>query len=308
MTDRIVLQGISARGFHGVLDGEKANGQDFVVDVILEVDLRRPGRSDHLAHTVNYAEVAADVVGLITGPSLDLIENLAERIAAAALGRPLVQAVQVTVHKPQAPVGVPFSDVSVVVERHRDVPVVIALGANLGPVQSTLEAAVRQLADVEGLRITAVSELFETDPVGGPEQPDYLNAVVLARTRLAAVSLLTELQRIEADHGRVRETRWGARSLDLDLIQYGDPRSDSDLVSDDPDLLLPHPRAAERAFVLAPWSSIDAEAELRVGDTGVPVRELLAKHLERADGANGNGAEIVDSAGIRPGPQWSPSW
>ena len=100
MTDRIVLQGISARGFHGVLDAEKRDGQDFVVDVMLEVDLRRAGRSDLLAHTVNYAEVAADIVAVITGPSLDLIEKLADRIAAAALRRPLVQAVEVTVHKP----------------------------------------------------------------------------------------------------------------------------------------------------------------------------------------------------------------
>jgi dihydroneopterin aldolase / 2-amino-4-hydroxy-6-hydroxymethyldihydropteridine diphosphokinase len=299
MTDRIVLQGIAARGFHGVLDVEKRDGQDFVVDVTLEVDLRRPGRSDLLAHTVNYAEVAADIIELITGPSLDLIETLADQIAAAALGRELVQAVEVRVHKPQAPVGVPFGDVQVVVERRRDEPVVIALGANLGPVQTTLSAAVRQLADVDGLRITAVSDLFETDPVGGPEQPAYLNAVVLGRTRLAAYALLTELHGIEADHGRVRETRWGARSLDLDLIQYGDPESDSDLVSKDPELMLPHPRAHERAFVLAPWSAVDAQAVLRVGEELVPISELL----ERADSADGDGL-----AGIRPGPQWCPSW
>ena len=296
MTDRIVLQGVSARGFHGVLDEEKSDGQDFVVDVTLEVDLRRAGRSDLLAHTVNYAEVAADIVALITGPAGDLIEKLADRIAAAALHRPLVQAVEVTVHKPQAPIGVPFRDVQVVVERRRDEPVVIALGANLGAVQATLERAVRELADVAGLRITAVSELFESDPVGGPEQPVYLNAVVLARTRLSAFALLTELHRIEADHGRVRETRWGARSLDLDLIQYGDPESDSDQVSKDPELMLPHPRAHERMFVLAPWSAVDATAELRLGQALVPVSELL----ERAEGAN--------PAGIRPGPEWSPAW
>jgi len=296
MTDRIVLHGVSARGFHGVLDQEKSDGQDFVVDVMLEVDLRRAGRSDLLAHTVNYAEVAADIVALITGPSGDLIEKLADRIAAAALQRPLVQAVEVTVHKPQAPIGVPFGDVAVVVERRRDAPVVIALGANLGAVQATLERAVRELADVDGLRITAVSELFESDPVGGPEQPAYLNAVVLARTRLSAFALLTELHRIEADHGRVRETRWGARSLDLDLIQYGDPESDSDQVSKDPELMLPHPRAHERMFVLAPWSAVDATAELRLGQALVAVSELL----ERAEGAN--------PAGIRPGPEWSPAW
>ncbi len=293
MTDRIVLQGISARGFHGLLDFEKVDGQDFVVDVTLEVDLRRAGRSDDLSHTVNYAEVAADIVALITGPSLDLIESLADQIAVAALRRPLVQAVEVTVHKPQAPVGVPFGDVLVFVQRHRDEPVVIALGANLGGVRSTLEAAVRQLAEVDGLQISAVSDLFETDPVGGPDQPLYLNAVVLARTRLDAFGLLTELHAIEADHGRDRETRWGARTLDLDLIQYGDPEFGSDLVSRDPELMLPHPRAHERAFVLAPWWALDAEAKLRVGEALVPVGELLGR---------------TDQNGIRPGPQWSPSW
>jgi dihydroneopterin aldolase/2-amino-4-hydroxy-6-hydroxymethyldihydropteridine diphosphokinase len=293
MTDRIVLQGISARGRHGVLDFEKADGQEFVVDVSLEVDLRRPGRSDVLAHTVNYAEVAADVVSLVTGPSLDLIETLADQIAVAALRRPLVQAVEVTVHKPQAPVGVLVGDVKVVVERHRDEPVVIALGGNLGGVRATLEAAVRALADVDGLRISAVSDLFETDPVGGPEQPLYLNAVVLARTRLAAFALLTELHAIEADRGRVRETRWGARTLDLDLIQYGDPGSGSELISQDPQLMLPHPRAHERAFVLVPWWSLDNEAQLRVGDALLPVGVLL---------------EGLDQDGVRPGPEWSPSW
>lgn len=293
MTDRIVLQGISARGFHGVLDFEKAEGQDFVVDVTLEVDLRRAGRSDVLAHTVSYADVAADIVALITGPSLDLIESLAEQIAATVLGRPLVQAVEVTVHKPQAPVGVQFGDVQVKVERHRDEPVVIALGANLGAVQSTLESAVRQLAGLDGLDITAVSDLFETDPVGGPDQPVYLNAVVMARTRLAAFSLLTELHSIESDHGRARETRWGARSLDLDLIQYGDPGAGSEQLSQDPELMLPHPRAHTRAFVLAPWCALDVDALLQVGEAPVRVSELL---------------EQTDQDGIRPGPKWSPSW
>jgi dihydroneopterin aldolase/2-amino-4-hydroxy-6-hydroxymethyldihydropteridine diphosphokinase len=308
MTDRIVLQAVAARGFHGVLDAEKIDGQDFLVDVTLEVDLRRPGRSDLLAHTVNYAEVAADIVGLITGPSLDLIEALADQIAVAALRRPLVQAVEVTVHKPQAPVGVPFGDVQVVVERRRDEPVVIALGANLGHVQDTLEAAVRQLADVDGLRITSVSDLFETDPVGGPEQPAYLNAVVLARTRLGAFALLTELHGIEADHGRVRETRWGARTLDLDLIQYGDPESGSDLISTDPELTLPHPRAHERAFVLVPWSAVDTQAVLRVGGALVPVIELLERADADQSGEGADPADPADPAGVRPGPEWSPSW
>lgn len=294
MTDRITLTGISARGRHGVLDWEKQLGQPFVADVVLEVDLARPGESDDLAHTVNYAAVAAEVVEVLAGEPLDLIEAVAERVARRALAHPLVEAVEVTVHKPDAPVGVPFTDVSVHVRRERDTPVVVALGANLGDVRETLEAAVRAVGDLEGVQVDTVSPLVETDPVGGPEQPAYLNAVLLAHTRLAPHRLLAALQRIEAAHGRTRETRWGARTLDLDLIQYGDPDAGTDVVSDDPELLLPHPRAAKRAFVLTPWLRADPEARLRVapGDVADVARLLAA----------------TDADGVRPGPEWSATW
>ncbi|GAA1242319.1 2-amino-4-hydroxy-6-hydroxymethyldihydropteridine diphosphokinase [Oryzihumus leptocrescens] len=294
MTDRITLTGISARGRHGVLDWEKQLGQPFVADVVLEVDLARPGESDDLAHTVNYAAVAAEVVEVLSGEPLDLIEAVAERVARRGLAYPLVEAVEVTVHKPDAPVGVPFTDVSVHVRRERDTPVVVALGANLGDVQETLEAAVRAVGDLEGVRVDTVSPLVETDPVGGPEQPAYLNAVLLAHTRLAPHRLLASLHRIEAAHGRTRETRWGARTLDLDLIQYGDPDVGTDVVSDDPGLMLPHPRAAERAFVLTPWLRADPEARLRVAPGEVAdVARLLA---------------ATDADGVRPGPEWSAPW
>ena len=296
MTDHIAVQGISAHGRHGVLEWEKQLGQRFVVDLDLEVDLSRAGGSDDLAHTVNYAEVAADVVGILAGEPLDLIEAVAQRIADAALRYPLVEAVDVTVHKPEAPVGVPFTDVSVHIRRLRDVPVVVAMGANLGDAGSTLAAAVAALARVDGVRVDRVSPLFETDPVGGPDQPVYLNAVLLAHTRLAPHRLLAALHRVEANHGRVRDIRWGARTLDLDLVQYGDPTTGGDVVSGDPDLTLPHPRAHERAFVLAPWAGVDPEARLRVqgpdGDV-VPVSALL---------------EVADRTGVRPAPEWRPTW
>ena len=131
LMDQIVLTGIAATGYHGVLDFER-DGQQFVVDVVMDVDLAPAGASDELGDTVNYAEVAGDVVALIEGEPLDLIEALAERIATAILTRPLVEAVEVVVHKPQAPVGHPFTDVQVRVRRERETPVVIALGSNLG--------------------------------------------------------------------------------------------------------------------------------------------------------------------------------
>ncbi|EWT03581.1 2-amino-4-hydroxy-6-hydroxymethyldihydropteridine pyrophosphokinase [Intrasporangium oryzae NRRL B-24470] len=292
MTDRIVLQGVSARGTHGVLDFEKRDGQTFVVDVTMTLDLAPAGRSDDLARTVNYAAVADAVVARISGPSFDLIERLAEVIADDVLTHDRVDAVEVVVHKPEAPVGHPFTDVQVRIVRTGAPQVVIALGSNLGDRGQTLAAAVDELRSKAGITVTSVSPIVETDPVGGPEQPPYLNAVVVGRSDLPPRHLLDTLHSIEASHGRTREVRWGARTLDLDLIAYGAPGSRHEVVSDDPELTLPHPRARERAFVLVPWEAADARARLRVGvgDGGIrPVSELLAG---------------VDRSGVRPGPDW----
>lgn len=290
--DRIVIEGVSAHGRHGVLDFEKREGQTFVVDVAMEVDLSQAGRSDDLSHTVNYAEVAAAVVARITGPPFDLIERLAEVIADDVLANDLIESVEVVVHKPEAPVGYPFTDVQVRITRPNAPHAVIALGANLGDRGESLALAVDQLRELPGFTVLSVSPIFETDPVGGPEQPPYLNAVVVGRTTMPAGPLLSALHSIEAAHGRTREVRWGARTLDLDLIQYGRPGGRHEVVSDDESLVLPHPRAQERAFVLVPWQAADQEARLRVGEGegGIrPVSELLRG---------------LDRSGVRPGPEW----
>jgi dihydroneopterin aldolase/2-amino-4-hydroxy-6-hydroxymethyldihydropteridine diphosphokinase len=295
--DRIALLGVAAVGHHGVLDVERHDGQPFVVDVVLELDLSTAGRSDSLADTVSYAEVAGDVMARITGPPVDLLERLAELIADDVLTRPMVDAVEVTVHKPQAPVGHPFSDVSVQVRRERGVPVVLALGANLGDAFAVLTESVKDIAAIPGVRVTAVSPLVETEPVGGPEQPGYLNAVLVGTTTMRSVELLQALHAVEARHGRTREVRWGARTLDLDLIQLGTPGTSLETRSDDPALTLPHPRAHERAFVLAPWAMVDPGALIRVGiNADAQIRRVSDVLRE------------LDASGVRPGPEWSPSW
>jgi len=293
MTDRIHLRGVEAFGYHGVLPDEKRDGQPFVVDVVMELDLATAGGSDELDDTVSYAEIAGEVVARITGPSFDLIERLAEVVADDVLRHRLVDAATVTVHKPQAPVGHPFTDVAVEVHRTRGVPVVVALGANLGDARATLESAVRAVAGLPGMRVRAVSPLVETDPVGGPEQPAYLNAVLVGDTTLDPDDLLRRLHEIEADHGRTREVRWGARTLDLDLIQVGTPASGSEVRRKDPALTLPHPRAHERGFVLVPWSLADPAATIRADGQVRPVADLVGE---------------VDTSGVRPGPDWSPTW
>jgi dihydroneopterin aldolase/2-amino-4-hydroxy-6-hydroxymethyldihydropteridine diphosphokinase len=285
VTDQIVLKGISAKGHHGVLDFEKRDGQTFVVDVTMHVDLAPAGASDDLADTVNYAEVAGDVVALIQGEPLDLIEALASRIADRVLARPLVEAVEVVVHKPEAPVGHPFTDVQVRVSRERQSHVVIAMGSNIGDSIETLHDAAISLYGL--IDVIDVSPPVETDPVGGPEQPVFLNAVVTGTTHLAPSSLLAGLHDIELAHGRTREVRWGPRTLDLDLIQYGDPVFDTDVVMDSPTLTLPHPRAHERGFVLVPWLSADSEAVLRVKGQVRRVADLVSG---------------MDVSGVRPGP------
>jgi 2-amino-4-hydroxy-6-hydroxymethyldihydropteridine diphosphokinase len=142
---------------------------------------------------------------------------------------------------------------------------VIALGANIGEPQEQMELAVALLR--ESLDVIAVSTFHRTAPVGGPEQPDYLNAVVIAESDLSAMELLSLLHGIEKTLGRERIEHWGPRTMDCDLIQYGS------IISKAEELTLPHPRAYERTFVLEPWLEIEPEAILL---THGKVADLLA--------------------------------
>lgn len=207
--DRIELQGLSATGYHGVLEEERRDGQLFVVDLVLELDLGPAARRDDLALTVDYARVAGAALSRVTGPPVRLIETLAESIAADVLSDDAVDAVEVTVHKPHAPIGHLVGDVRVRVRRERGTPAVVALGGNVGDRRETLTQAVDELAALPGVSVESVSPLVESDAVGGPEQPRYLNAVVLVRTSRSPWHLLSGLHSIEARHGRVREVRWG---------------------------------------------------------------------------------------------------
>lgn len=153
---------------------------------------------------------------------------------------------------------------------------VLALGSNVGDRLAMLQGAVDALGALG--QVTAVSPVFETDPVGGPEQGDFLNAVVVIRTLASPRALLEAAHDIEQTAHRVRVEHWGPRTLDVDVIAVGEERVD------EPDLVVPHPRAHERAFVLVPWLAADPDATL-VGHGRVDV--LLAG---------------LDVSGVRPRP------
>ncbi|MET8132812.1 2-amino-4-hydroxy-6-hydroxymethyldihydropteridine diphosphokinase [Streptomyces sp. NPDC005251] len=135
---------------------------------------------------------------------------------------------------------------------------VISLGSNLGNRLETIQGAIDALEDTPGVRVKAVSPVYETEPWGVEpgSQPSYFNAVVVLRTTLPPSSLLERAHAVEEAFHRVRDERWGPRTIDVDIVAY------ADVVSDDPVLTLPHPRAHERAFVLAPWHDVDPEAQL----------------------------------------------
>ncbi len=134
--------------------------------------------------------------------------------------------------------------------------VVIGLGSNVGRRLENLQGAIDTLFDAPGLEFVTVSSVYETDPVGGPEQGPFLNAVVIGETTLDPRTLLDRALGVENAFGRVRAERWGPRTLDVDLITV------DDVTLDDPELTLPHPLAYERAFVLVPWVEADPAAEL----------------------------------------------
>lgn len=298
--DEIRLTGLRVRGHHGVFDHEKRDGQEFVVDAVLRRDLTRPAASDDLADTVDYGTLADTLAAIVAGPPFDLIEALAGALVEACLE--VCDDAEVTVHKPEAPITHAFADVAVTLRRTRTrtgttgrsavaqdgapaagdhapasppVRAVLSLGANLGDAPATLQDAVHALDLHPRITVLAGSPIYVTVPVGGVEQPDFHNAVVVLETTLPPRELLAVCQGIEVSAGRTREVRWGPRTLDLDLIAAVDATTGAALRSTDPVLTLPHPRAHERAFVLAPWSDLDPDATLETAAGPQPVRTLL---------------------------------
>lgn len=277
--DRIHITGLRALGFHGVLPEERRDGQTFVIDVSIALALELAAAHDDLAETVDYGELASRIVANVESEPVDLIETVAGRICTLVLADSRIDEVTVTLHKPQAPISVPFADVAVTLTRRRSpglVRAVIAIGSNLGDRSATILSAVSVIAQQDGVTLVAISDLHDTTAVklSGPDEdaPRYLNAVAIVETTLEPEALLTVLLRIEEDFGRTREVVWGDRTLDLDLIDF------DGLEQQSATLTLPHPRAAERVFVLAPWLEADPAAELvGLGSVRTLLNDLLGR-------------------------------
>ena len=256
--DRILIDDLRLLCIIGALPHEREAAQPLRVDLSIGVDLRDAGRSDELDDTVNYGLVAERIVELASASKHVLLEKLATEIAELVLSFDRVDDVDLTLTKLRPPVPEPLGTTAVHISRTRAesevAPLrrheaIVALGSNLGDRENYLRYAVGELGTV-----TAQSQVFETEPIGGPDAQDaYLNMVCKVETSLDPFAFLRRCQRIEAGALRQRVVRWGPRTLDVDILFF----DDVELVS--ADLIVPHPRINERRFVLTPLEEVAPE-------------------------------------------------
>ncbi len=273
--DQIRIKGLQVYAYHGVFTEEKKLGQRFIVDADLYTDTRRAGRSDRLTESTHYGEVCQTIQKALTERSFDLIEAAAERTAQEILLHyPLVRCVELTLHKPQAPISLPFEDVSIRIRRGWHTAY-IALGSNMGDRRAYLDGAVQALKGRTDSRVEAVSPLYVTAPYGGVAEGDFLNGVLRLETLLEPEELLDVMQGIEQQAGRERKVHWGSRTLDLDLLFF------DDAVIDTERLTVPHPDMENRDFVLEPLARI--APWLRHPVNGLTVRAMLESLPDRGE-------------------------
>lgn len=246
----IKISGLEVCACHGVLDFEKVNPQKFVFDLGLEVDFFSAIDSDELSATVNYAEICAVIEKVTKENRFNLIETLALECAFRILENfKKLQKVRLVCNKPQAPLPQKFSSVGVEVELER-VRAYLSLGSSTGDREANLNTAIKLLNGTRGITVEKVSEYIETEPYGGVAKNRFLNCAAQIETFLPPHRLLDEIHRIESECGRVREKRWDDRTLDIDIIFYGD------IEMHDETLTIPHPDYRNRDFVLKPLKSI----------------------------------------------------
>lgn len=244
--DNIFIKNIKVYGYHGVLEEEKENGQNFFVDVRLFLDTHSIGVSDDIECAVDYSEVALYVNSFLSTSRYDLIEAAADNLAMNILKKyKKLEAVEIILHKPDAPIPLEFEDVSICIKRSYH-EVYIALGSNMGDKQKYINDAISAIKTDNNFKDILVSSLITTKPYGGVEQDDFLNGALKVYTLYTPDELLKCLNKIEAASGRERKEHWGPRTLDLDILFYDDEVINTD------DLTVPHVDMKNRLFVLEP--------------------------------------------------------
>lgn len=248
--DEIRIEQLEVYAYHGVFPEEKREGQTFLVNAVLYTSIRKAGLADQLEQSTDYGDVCCFIIQWMKENTCNLIEAVAERLTQVLLLRyDLISGIDLEIRKPEAPIEHPFGCVSVKIHRgwHR---AYLSVGSNMGDKKQYIQDAVEALKAHPLIVLRRVSDLIVTKPYGGVEQEDFLNGAIEIETLLTPHELLDALHKIEAAAGRVRELRWGPRTLDLDIIFY------DKLVYEDDALVIPHQDMENRSFVLEPMSML----------------------------------------------------
>ncbi|MBO4863396.1 MAG: 2-amino-4-hydroxy-6-hydroxymethyldihydropteridine diphosphokinase [Eubacterium sp.] len=248
--DKIRIENIKVFAYHGVLESEKINGQDFFISAEFSLDLKKAGVSDKLTETVNYAEATELIQDTFVETQYDTIEAAAEAVVEAVLLKyEAIKSVTIKVSKPNAPIDADFRDVSVEITRSKH-KAFLGLGSNLGDREKYLDMAIEELGRDSAITVKKISSFIETEPYGPVEQPDFLNGVIEVETTLEADELLSIINDIEQEAGRERIIHWGPRTLDIDILFFDDAVINTEI------LTIPHPEMHKREFVLVPMNEI----------------------------------------------------
>ena len=249
--DKITLSNMEFEGHTGCFDFEKADGQIFVVSLDIFVDRIRGCYTDELEDTVDYSKIYDITKQIVNEDCGNLIECLAQKISDGVLSADKkIGKVIVTVSKPEAPVKGIFETMKVTIERRRKEFVILSLGSNLGDREANITAAEEALRKLPGTEGFKYASLYETEPVGLEDQPYFLNTCVGFYTDIEPFELLDKIHVIENDLLRTRDIHWGPRTIDIDIIFYGDE------VIMKPELTIPHPRWHLRSCVTVPLRDI----------------------------------------------------
>jgi len=248
--DQLIIKNLELFGFHGVNAEEKVMGQKFILDVIVTLDLSDAGETDSLDKAINYAQLCHELQKEFKHTKHNLIEKAATVLCDyILLTYPMVSHVDLTLKKPWAPIHLPIEYPAVRLNREWHYAYV-AVGANIGDKRGTIEKALSLIQQSSHSVLLKQSTLIETEPVGYLDQDNFLNGVVLVKTLLSPLKFLQFLLSLEIELKRERTIKWGPRTIDLDVIYY-----DNCIMSHE-EMILPHPRMHERAFVLEPLNEI----------------------------------------------------
>lgn len=244
--DYITITGLKIFAHHGVLAEETNNGQDFYVNAKLFYDMSKAMQTDEVMDAVHYGEVCQVMTDFLQKNTYKLLERaVAETMKAVLSAFPMLDGVEMELCKPNAPIPLPFENVSVTQSLFWK-RAYLAIGSNMGDKEQYLKQAVETLQSDPDFKSVRTSNWIVTEPYGGVEQEEFLNGAIEVRTLLTPQALLDRLHEIEAQANRERVVHWGPRTLDLDILFY------EDCVVNETDLVIPHIDMQNRRFVLEP--------------------------------------------------------